>query len=249
MEGFLLGLSKKKVLSIVAHHKREFLELPLRDWLPRVDLLLELMMLPDADRVSDVIQHFEAAYMKAGLSMTDLRELHPKLMHALRKAAAPPNNMQLGMAQVLAQLSKINRRQIVVMAGGHGKSRVAATAALILLLTDSSVGKVHLVFPNKLLLEKDRLDFADLWKMTGLVHRVKHCTKLPTSAKPEDAIILDEVDHWVFGNPGRLGKLSHNQRVIGLTATVDDADLGGMEREILQTLGFCIHEKWLGQPA
>ena len=70
-----------------------------------MDQLLELMMLPDADRVQYVIQHFEAAYKKAGLSMTDLRELHPKLMHALRKAVSPPNNMQLGMAQVLAQLS------------------------------------------------------------------------------------------------------------------------------------------------
>ena len=94
----MLGLSKKKVLAIIARHKSEFLELPLRDWLPRVDQLLELMMLPDADRVQSVLLHFEVAYKKAGLSMTDLRDLHPKLLHALRKAAAPPNNMQLGLA-------------------------------------------------------------------------------------------------------------------------------------------------------
>ena len=55
-------------------------------------------MLPDADRVQSVLLHFEVAYKKAGLSMTDLRDLHPKLLHALRKAAAPPNNMQLGLA-------------------------------------------------------------------------------------------------------------------------------------------------------
>ena len=85
--------------------------------------------------------------------------------------------------------------------------------------------------------------------MAGLVRRISYCTRLPTNPKPEDAIILDEVDHWIFGNPGRLGKLSQDQRVIGLTATVDDSDLGGMEREILRTLGFRIHEKWIGEPS
>ena len=85
--------------------------------------------------------------------------------------------------------------------------------------------------------------------MTGLANRIRYSKSIPTSPKPEDVIIMDEIDHWVFSNPCRFDKFSSNQRVIGLTATVDDADLGGMEREILQTLGFCIHETWLGQPA
>ena len=110
MEGLLLGLSRKKVLAVVARHQKEFLELHLRDWLSRADQLLVKAMLPDVDRVSDVLSHFETAYTNAGLAMTDLRERHSKLMHALRKAASQPNNLQLGIAQVLAQLSTINRR-------------------------------------------------------------------------------------------------------------------------------------------
>ena len=53
------------------------------------------------------------------------------------------------------KLKEKYRRQVWVVKGGDGKSRIAA-AEVFLLLQDPTVAKVHLVFSNQVLLDKDR---------------------------------------------------------------------------------------------
>jgi len=60
-------------------------------------------------------------------------------------------------------LSERHQRQFYTWIGGGGKSRIMAAIGLLTLTTAKKFRKVHFVFSNKLLLEKDQSDFKDLW--------------------------------------------------------------------------------------
>ena len=104
--------------------------------------------------------------------MGDLRQTVPKIGGILNHIKCPPNNLQFGIAQAAVSLLAQHHRQVFVLPCGAGKSRVAASIALLLLELDSKVKTVHIVYLNRLLMRKDEEDFNDLWSLIPRGERV-----------------------------------------------------------------------------
>ncbi len=79
----------------------------------------------------------------------------------------PPNCKQFALAQYcIAKLYK-QQKQLWIVPSGQGKSRIIAMTAAIAILT-GMYSKVHLVFSNEYLMERDRVEFEDLWMLTDV---------------------------------------------------------------------------------
>ena len=104
--------------------------------------------------------------------MKDLRVTNPQVAAALGELTQKPNEMQFAVALTALHLRAKHPRQMHIVQGGHGKSRCTAMTALLALLTDSNVKKVHAVFSNRVLLEKDRETLLEPLTKAGLESRI-----------------------------------------------------------------------------
>lgn len=86
--------------------------------------------------------------------------MYEMLVH---QAEHKPNNRQFALAQYCIGKLYTCQRQLWVVPSGQGKSRIAATAAAIGLMCEM-FSKVHMVFENQHLLQRD---FVDYWMMLG----------------------------------------------------------------------------------
>ena len=110
--------------------------------------------------------------MKQSLLMRDDR-----FKTCFNEIKAPPNNKQFAIAQYLfASISK-NPRQLCHLPPGQGKSRVAATTALMYLLYAPN-GKVRFVFPEDFLVDRDKNLFSDIWSYFEKQNMVTYHSKL-----------------------------------------------------------------------
>ena len=90
-------------------------------------------------------------------TMKDLRLTNESLRAAIAEMQYPPNEMQYAVAQTSLHLSTKYRRQLHVVKGADGKSRIVAALALTALMTtDSTEKQVHVVYSNPVLLAKDK---------------------------------------------------------------------------------------------
>ena len=99
--------------------------------------------------------------------MVDLRAKGDYLASVFKEMRQPPNNRQFALATAAAILLDHHEKQMYVVKGGDGKSRIAITLAVLILLTkkegrDKKGRVVHLIFSNDELMKKDRAYFADL---------------------------------------------------------------------------------------
>ena len=69
--------------------------------------------------------------------MTDLRAKEGYLTSVLNEMIYPPNNLQFALAQAATILLARHEKQLYVVKGGDGKSRIAITLALLILLTNN----------------------------------------------------------------------------------------------------------------
>jgi len=122
---------------------------------------------------------------------------------------------------------------------GQGKSRVAATSALVNLLIHSKDQSVHFVFPSEYLLKRDKTIFQDLWKLNQLEERVSYHVGIPFHKNPGDLLIYDESDDLLFRNPGEFNTFTDSNPCICLTATPGGSD-GDLEEKVVQYLGLKI---------
>jgi len=134
------------------------------------------------------------------------------------------------------------QRQMFVLPCGSGKSRVAATIALLLLELNTSVKRVHLVFPNEVLKKKDEEDFKDLWLLTPGGLKLGYHKDLDFAPQTNSVIIFDEADHYIFSDPAAFMKFTKKSLCICLTATCADDAVAGIERSVLKAMGFRIFE-------
>jgi hypothetical protein len=88
---------------------------------------------------------------------------------------------------------------------GEGKSRIMAFSALIGLET-GMFKKVHMVFNNKHLMERDRKDFEDLWSLTEHRDKVQYHTGLDFEPEENSLILVDESDRHMFDEPKNFAK-------------------------------------------
>ena len=119
------------------------------------------------------------------------------LQHILR----PPNNLQFAIAQVAHNLLGTHQRQIYVLPCGFGKSRVAATIALLILSLRSAVKKVYIIYSNEVLKKKDEVDFMDLWKIIPRGALVEYHSDINFVPVANSVLIIDESDEHIYESP------------------------------------------------
>ena len=107
-------------------------------------------------------------------NLPDFRETDTSVKMHVSGMSQPPSNYQFTLAQIAMCLSKNFEKQIYVVKGGDGKSRIAIMTAYLLkkVLPGYTIGKVHLVFSNKVLMEKDKVAFKDFVAEAGLTKNI-----------------------------------------------------------------------------
>ena len=121
---------------------------------------------------------FNANFDIETIEVNDLRRTSAKIGGILNHIYRPPNNLQFGVAQAATSLLSQHKRQVYVLPCGAGKSRVAASIALLLLGLNPKVKAVHLVYLNEVLMKKDQEDFKDLWSMIPNRDRLEYHSDL-----------------------------------------------------------------------
>jgi len=160
----------------------------------------------------------------------------------LKEINMPPNNLQLSIAQAAFGLIDKYQRQLYVLPCGSGKSRVAATLALLLLGLKPKVKNVHIVYSNDILLRKDEEDFQDLWKLLPNGERVSYHSDTSFLPGSSSVVIMDESDEAVFNDPKAFQKFARKTSCVCLTATCAETYIGGIERNVLKKMDFRIFE-------
>lgn len=114
-----------------------------------------------------------------------------------------------------------------------------APIALILLLAGSTT-KVHLVFDSLHLMKRDQKEFSDWYTFNQLDSKVEFHAGLDFECQPGDIILIDEADELILDDPVKFVAKIKQHRCICLTATPDNDDSQGVEREVLKFVGFSI---------
>ena len=81
---------------------------------------------------------------------------------------------------------------------GFGKSRVAATIALLILSLRSSIKKVHIIYSNEVLKKKDQDDFKDLWAIIPRGALVEYHSDTDFTPAANSVLIIDESDEHIY---------------------------------------------------
>jgi len=135
----------------------ELEQYPVRDWKQAIEDEEERIHVTDAVSFKAYKEAFQARNKGFSIrQMKDKRLNNENVRATLTDMRRPPNEMQYAVALTALFLSAKHRRQMYVVKDGDGKSRIAATLTLLVLQTDPTVTKVHVVFSNGVLLEKDR---------------------------------------------------------------------------------------------
>ncbi len=100
--------------------------------------------------------------------------------------------------------------------------------ALFLLLS-GLVLKVHMVFANTRLMDRDKAEFHQFWLLSGVSEKVFYQVGTGFSCESGDLLVVDESDFLIFKDPVVFSALSTKCRCICLTATPDDNNYGGAE--------------------
>lgn len=108
---------------------------------------------------------------------------------------------------------------------------------LILLLTQST-DTIHMVFDTQHLMERDIKEFGPWFEFHGLTDQVKFHVGMDFECKLGDIFLVDEADELILHNPAKfIAKIQHF-KCICLTATPDNDDRLGVERQVLNLMGF-----------
>ena len=108
--------------------------------------------------------------------------------------------------------------------------------------------KVHLVFGNKHLMERDRADFKDLWRLAGCENQVEYHVGCDFEPEENSLILIDESDRVMFESPKAFTDFIENKFCICFTATPSNCDQQGVETEVIKALGFKQYSYLPGQP-
>ena len=134
----------------------------------------------------------------------------------LRALDAGPNDRQACIAAYsVTQLETVNS-QMWELPAGMGKSRVIATMALILALSNF---KVHIVVPIEALMERDKKEYNEYWVKSNTSGCVVYHTGLNFEIPDGDIIICDEADYLMFKDPNLFYDVASKSCMIAMTAS------------------------------
>ena len=120
-------------------------------------------------------------------------------------------------AYSVAQLKQA-RRQLWKIHAGSGKSRIIAGIALIMLKYNKQYKRVHIVVPNKSLLQRDMVDYADYYRDIAQDKIVYH-EQLDFEPHKDDFVLIDETDTLIYRKPDKFLKLCNKVPMICFSAT------------------------------
>ena len=155
----------------------------------------------------------------------------------LKESFMAPNNLQFAIAQSSIALLDKYPQQIHIIAGGQGKSRVAATIAFLSLKTDN-FSKVHLVFTNNDLMTKDKTDFKNLWNLSNLNDQIVYHDDIMFQVNTGELVIFDEADEYIYGDTEAFVQFLQRHACICLTATSGGNEQEQAENSILTHIGL-----------
>ena len=230
---------------LIKANEEELLELPLWQWMERLTTLQNADNICDVESIQFRLNQLQELYGALLRSLaTDLHHIDSRFKRTLHKVLNGPNALQFANAQYAALSLRDRSKQMWCISSGQGKSRVLATIALILLLAGSTT-KVHLVFDSIHLMQRDQREFSHWFELNGILSQVEFHVGLDFECQPGEIILVDEADQLVLSNPAMFFiKIQHN-KCICLTATPDNEDKLGVEREVLKLMGFSMFN---GQP-
>lgn len=138
-----------------------------RDWIEFIEKAASTIHLSDKSSIQEAINEFILAYGPVDMPFSKtLFGPGSPLGLIIHETKNKPNNKQLGLAQYCLGLAQKVEKQLWCVYSGDGKSRIMAYSALTGLGT-GMFQKVHLVFDNEHLMERDKKDFEDLWNLAG----------------------------------------------------------------------------------
>lgn len=118
-------------------------------------------------------------------------------------------------------------RQLWCVPWEEGKSRIVPTTGGIAYLT-KVVDRIHIVYENKHLMERDFNDFKFFWDLLGAAEAVKYHVGLDFAPESNSLIIFDEADAFIFRDPVKFNALIIGCFCICFTATPDNCDPKGV---------------------
>jgi len=98
------------------------------------------------------------------------------------------------------------------------------TFSCLIALKTSIVEKVHLVFDNIHLLERDKVDFNDLWTQAGCSDKIKYHVGCDFMPEENSLILVDESDLVMFEQPKSFADFINGKFCICFTATPNNCD-------------------------
>lgn len=150
------------------------------------------------------------------------------------------------LAQYSAGKTYLTKHQLWTVPASEGKSRISHATALFLLMT-GAVAHVHMVFPSQRLMQRDLEEFAYFWMLAGLADRVSYHVSLDFEYVEGSILVIDESDTLIFNDPHAFKLMMTMSRCICFTATPDDNNRKGAERQVLADIGLSKFE--YGYPA
>jgi len=246
MEDFLAELCRQSINRVMAKKAEELKTLPLAEWLGVLQEERQQDVVPDVVSVEAFLTSFKELHSPEGLEVSDLRASSKQIAGILDHILRPPNNLQFAVAHAAVSLLDQHQRQAYVLPCGAGKSRVAATIALLLLVLKANVKAVHIVYLNKVLMKKDQDDFKDLLSLVPRGGCVDYHSDIQFTPGPGSVILIDESDEYAFNDPVAFMRFTRKAACICLTATCSEASQNGIERQVLEKMRFKIFENLTG---
>ena len=159
----------------------------------------------------------------------------------MKECANAPNNKQTAIAQSAIEVLQKYPQQVLVVKGGQGKSRIAAMIAFIAVETGVAE-RVHMVYTNRILKEKDQDDFKQLWSISEHVDAVAYHEDIEFSIGNGELVIFDEADEYIYGSTQQFLDFVKEHRAICMTATRGGTAQDHSEKMILQHIGLQIFD-------
>ena len=159
------------------------------------------------------------------------------MSNRLEECANKPNNKQTAIAQSALELLQKYPQQVHIVKGGQGKSRIAAMIAFIAIETGAAE-KVHMIYTNKVLMEKDQNDFKQLWTISAKSDAVVYHEDIEFDVGEGDLVVIDEAEEYIYGNTKHFLEFVGEHRVICLTATCGGTAQDPSEKMILKHIGL-----------
>jgi len=98
--------------------------------------------------------------------------------------------------------------------------------------------KIHIVFENEHLKNRDLADFEEVWTLLRCADKVHYHVGIDFKVEENELIIIDESDTLMFEHPEKFAQLIDGRVCICLTATPDNCDSQGVESKVVKALNF-----------